>query len=69
MSFAIEVPGDANPLSPQTLCRVLEWATSNNNSQRQEAGSQLKSWELQTGYYAALQVRSGGVFPKFVSDC
>ncbi|KAI9172163.1 Importin-11 [Paramyrothecium foliicola] len=55
MSFAIEVPGDANPLSLQTLCRALESATSSDYAQRQAAGQQLTSWELQSGYYSSLQ--------------
>ena len=56
MSFAIEVPGEANPLSLQELCRALEAATSMDNSQRQAAGKQLGTWETQQGYFPSLQV-------------
>ncbi|KAH7001467.1 armadillo-type protein [Ilyonectria destructans] len=55
MSFAIEVPGDANPLTLQTLCQALQSATSSDYAQRQTAGQQLTSWELQSGYYSSLQ--------------
>ncbi|KAF6833378.1 importin-beta domain-containing protein [Colletotrichum plurivorum] len=53
--FAIEVPGDANPLSLQELCRALESATSTDNSRRQAAGLQLTSWETENGYFSSLQ--------------
>ncbi|KAL5615454.1 uncharacterized protein BROUX77_001291 [Berkeleyomyces rouxiae] len=55
MSFAIEVPGSANPLTAFELCRVLEAATSNDHSQRQAAGQQLTTWESQPGFYSGLQ--------------
>ncbi|KAH6609180.1 armadillo-type fold [Trichoderma cornu-damae] len=56
MSFAIEVPGDAAPLSLQELCRTLHAATSSSDHvQRQAAGQQLASWEPQPGYYSSLQ--------------
>lgn len=58
MSFAIEVPGAASPLSFESLCRALHSATSNDYAQRQEAGQQLTSWEQQPGYYSSLQVGS-----------
>lgn len=58
MSFAIEVPGEANPLSLQELCKALEAATSMDNSQRQAAGKQLSSWEVQQGYFPSLQVKN-----------
>lgn len=56
MSFAIEVPGEANPLSLETLCHALQAATSNDFAQRQTAGQQLTSWEQTPGYYSSLQV-------------
>lgn len=56
MSFAIEVPGEAIPLSLQELCKTLEAATSMDNSQRQAAGKQLSAWEIQQGYFPSLQV-------------
>ncbi|OAA47845.1 Armadillo-type fold protein [Metarhizium rileyi] len=55
MSFAIEVPGEANPLSFESLCRALQAATSNDFAQRQTAGQQLASWEHTSGYYSSLQ--------------
>ncbi|POR31653.1 Importin-11 [Tolypocladium paradoxum] len=55
MSFSIEVPGDANPLGVQTLCRALQSATSHDYAQRQAAGQQLSSWEQHPGYYSSLQ--------------
>ncbi|KAK7745558.1 hypothetical protein SLS53_003058 [Cytospora paraplurivora] len=55
MSFAIEVPGEAIPLSLQELCKTLEAATSMDNSQRQAAGKQLSAWEIQQGYFPSLQ--------------
>ncbi|KAH6681082.1 armadillo-type protein, partial [Plectosphaerella plurivora] len=56
MSFAIEVPGDANPLSSlQDLGRVLESALSPDPSQRQASGQQLKTWEQTPGFYMHLQ--------------
>ncbi|GJC85065.1 importin-11 [Colletotrichum liriopes] len=56
MSFAIEVPGDANPLSLQELCRVLESATTSTDyARRQAAGQQLSSWETEKGYFSSLQ--------------
>ncbi|ORY55454.1 armadillo-type protein [Pseudomassariella vexata] len=56
MNFSIEVPGEANPLSLQELCRVLHSAsTSHDHSQRQSAGQQLQSWEAHQDYYISLQ--------------
>lgn len=56
MSFAIEVPGEANPLNLDNLCRTLAAATSNEHARRQAAGKQLTSWEQQSGYFSSLQV-------------
>ncbi|KAJ1327668.1 importin-11 [Microdochium nivale] len=55
MSFAIEVPGEASPLSLHELFRVLQAASSNNSNQRQSAGQQLSSWESIPDYYPGLQ--------------
>ncbi|KAK2594260.1 hypothetical protein QQS21_008039 [Conoideocrella luteorostrata] len=55
MSFAIEVPGEASPLSLENLCRALQSATSQEYAQRHAAGQQLSSWEQTTGYYSSLQ--------------
>lgn len=58
MSFAIEVPGGANPLSIQDLCRALSAATTSHDyAQRQAAEQQLSAWETTPGYYSSLQVR------------
>ncbi|KXJ91418.1 putative importin 11 [Microdochium bolleyi] len=55
MSFAIEVPGEASPLSLHELFRVLQAASSYDNSQRQSAGQQLSAWESTADYYPGLQ--------------
>ncbi|KAM4058614.1 importin-11 [Hirsutella rhossiliensis] len=55
MSFAIEVPGEANPLNFESLCRTLAAATSHDHARRQAAGKQLTAWEHQPGYYSSLQ--------------
>lgn len=56
MSFAIEAPGEAAPLSLHELFRVLQAASSHDNSQRQSAGKQLSVWESIPDYYPGLQV-------------
>lgn len=56
MSFAIEVAGEASPLSLQELFRVLQAASSYDNSQRQSAAQQLSAWEAIPDYYPGLQV-------------
>ncbi|KAI5467452.1 armadillo-type protein [Mariannaea sp. PMI_226] len=55
MSFAIEVPGEANPLTLHSLAQALQSATSSDFAQRQTAGQQLTTWELHPGYYSSLQ--------------
>ncbi|OAR00437.1 hypothetical protein LLEC1_02416 [Akanthomyces lecanii] len=57
MSFSIEVPGEANPLSFDTLCRALLATSSTDYAQRQAAGQQLLAWgeQGQQGYYLGLQ--------------
>ncbi|KAM7193571.1 Armadillo-type fold [Naviculisporaceae sp. PSN 640] len=56
MSFAIEVPGEAAPLSPFELVKALEAASSSTNrTQRQSASEQLTSWETQPDYFPGLQ--------------
>lgn len=59
MSFAIEAPGEAQPLSPDELYVALQDATSSATSgpRRQAVGQQLSAWEYQAGYYSSLQVR------------
>ncbi|KAG5973886.1 hypothetical protein E4U55_000197 [Claviceps digitariae] len=61
MSFAIEVPGEANPLSLAALCRTLQSATGNDHAQRQAAGQQLAAWEQTPGYYSSLQATPSDV--------
>lgn len=58
MSFAIEAPGEAQPLSPDELYLALQDATSSMTSgpRRQAVGQQLSAWESQPGYYSSLQV-------------
>jgi hypothetical protein len=68
MSFVIEVPGEANPLNFENLCRALHAATSTDNSQRQSAGKQLTSWEQQPGYYSSLQVSAFWTFLELVRE-
>ncbi|KKA26207.1 hypothetical protein TD95_000039 [Thielaviopsis punctulata] len=55
MSFAIEVPADANPFNLQELCRVLGAGNSSDHAQRQTATQQLSTWESQSGFYSGLQ--------------
>ena len=55
MSFAIEVPAAANPLTPQTLLHVLKSAVSSHQQQLQTGAQQLKNWESEKGYYSLLQ--------------
>ncbi|KAF1351224.1 armadillo-type protein [Delphinella strobiligena] len=55
MSFAIEVPGEANPLSESTLLHVLKSAASPNPQQIQTGTKQLQEWERAPGYYRHLQ--------------
>jgi hypothetical protein len=59
MTFAIEVPGEAAPLSQSELVRALSAASlSTDHAQRQSAGQQLQTWESDPGYYPNLQVFS-----------
>lgn len=55
MSFAIEVPGEANPFSIQLLYRTLTAAASTDSQQIKSAAQQLQNWEKQPGYYSSLQ--------------
>ena len=57
MSFAIEVPGEALPLTLFDLGRALEnAAVSSDHTQRQAATKQLQTWESHPDYFPALQV-------------
>ena len=55
MNFAIEVPGEANPLTDQTLFHVLQSASSNDQQQIKTGAQQLQNWEKTPGFYSLLQ--------------
>ncbi|KAF1955056.1 ARM repeat-containing protein [Byssothecium circinans] len=52
---AIEVPGEANPLTEGILYHVLRSASSTNPTQIQTGTKQLQEWEKQRRYYPLLQ--------------
>ena len=56
-SFAIEVEGEANPLSRQEVLSTLQKASASNSNQLDLTAStqQLSNWEKTPGYYATLQ--------------
>lgn len=56
MPFAIEVPGEANPLTPQLVYHALQAASSSQQLSIQTGTQQLQNWETQRGYYSLLQV-------------
>ena len=53
---AIEVPGEANPLTEGILYHVLRSASSADPNQVQTGTKQLQQWEKAQGYYPLLQV-------------
>lgn len=55
MSFAIEVPAEANPLSENLLVHSLRSASSSDPQQIQTGTKQLQQWEKSPGYYVHLQ--------------
>jgi hypothetical protein len=55
MAFAIEVPGEANPLTPQQVYLALQSASSSQQLSIQTGTQQLQTWETQRGYYTLLQ--------------
>lgn len=55
---AIEVPGEANPLTEGILFHVLRSASSANPTQVQTGTKQLQQWETAKGYYPLLQVHN-----------
>lgn len=55
MAFAIEVPGEAVPLSPQQVYLALQSAGSSQQLHIQTGTQQLQAWETQRGYYTLLQ--------------
>ena len=54
---AIEVPGEANPLTEGILFHVLRSASSSDSQQVQTGTKQLQQWETSRGFYPLLQVR------------
>jgi hypothetical protein len=56
MVNAIEVPGEANPLTAQNLFNSLAAAASSVQQQVQIGAQQLQHWEKQDGFYPLLQV-------------
>jgi len=56
MAFgAIEVPGEANPLTQANLFHVLRAASSAEPAQVQTGTKQLQTWERAQGFYPLLQ--------------
>ncbi|KAL8766030.1 MAG: hypothetical protein Q9209_007059 [Squamulea sp. 1 TL-2023] len=55
MSFAIELAGEANPLSIQSLYQTLTAASSSNHQQVKSGTQQLQNWEKQPGFFCLLQ--------------
>ncbi|KAL8855507.1 MAG: hypothetical protein Q9178_007861 [Gyalolechia marmorata] len=55
MNFAVEVNGEANPLSIETLYHTLAAASSSDSQQIKSGTQQLQNWEKQPGYYGSLQ--------------
>lgn len=54
-SFAIEAPGEAAPLTAQTLLHVLSAAASTDRHQVTSGTKQLQQWERSPGFYKHLQ--------------
>lgn len=52
---AIEVPGEANPLTEGILYHVLRSASSSDPTQIQTGTKQLQTWEKTAGFYPLLQ--------------
>ena len=71
MNGAIEVSGEANPLTVQTLYQVLTSASSTDQQQVKTGAQQLQNWEKHSGFYGSLQVRAaikkGNVFDSLSS--
>ncbi|OQO15046.1 hypothetical protein B0A48_00428 [Cryoendolithus antarcticus] len=55
MSFTLEVPGEANPLTESLLIHSLKSASSSDPIQIQTGTKQLETWERSSGYYVHLQ--------------
>jgi len=68
MAFAIEVPGEANPLTGQQVFLALRSAGSSEQLLIQTGTKQLQAWETQRGYYPLLQVKSISMPPESAYD-
>ncbi|KAI1811834.1 putative importin 11 [Poronia punctata] len=55
MSFAVEAPGAASPLTRVELIRTLQSASSGDNTKRKAADQQLSAWSGHEDYYPSLQ--------------
>lgn len=53
---AIEVPGEANPLTEGILLNVLRSASSTDSTQIRSGALQLDKWKESEGFYPLLQV-------------
>lgn len=59
MAHVIEVQGETNPLTPQSLLNILDAFSKHPNPVTLKAGAeQLKNWEKQEGFFSLLQVKS-----------
>jgi hypothetical protein len=56
MRHAIELPGEAAPLTPQQVLLALQSASSSQQHLIQTGAQQLQTWEGQRGYHRLLQV-------------
>lgn len=56
MANAIELPGEANPLTAQNLFNALASAASSTQQQVRIGTQQLQNWEKLDGFYLLLQV-------------
>ena len=55
MDGPIELPPDANPLTPHLLSQALQSAVSSQPQQIQVGTQQLQRWETEKGFYSLLQ--------------
>jgi hypothetical protein len=67
MAFAVEVEGEANPLSAQNVLHALVLAASSTQQQVQTGTQQLQNWEKQGMYYTFLQVSA--LQPELFGTC
>ena len=69
MIEAIELPSNANPLTPQILYHTLRSAVSTQQQQIQTGAQQLQQWETERGYYSLLQVRPSRQWLRKTPQC